>query len=178
MSRALDDVIVLDFGRQFFTALSAAFLADFGARVIRLDALPAQSVEARPGPVRWNHEADLIHRNKESLALDLRSSQGQAVLRDLVAKADVVSQWRSTVFLRDTGLSARGWLLAVMRAVEAVGLPEFTLADVYAHEDALQRLYPANQNVRPKIRQQLQVLRDRGWIEFNGRGTYRLIRSR
>lgn len=95
-----------------------------------------------------------------------------------VAKADVVSQWRSTVFLRDTGLSARGWLLAVMRAVEAVGLPEFTLADVYAHEDALQRLYPANQNVRPKIRQQLQVLRDRGWIEFNGRGTYRLIRSR
>lgn len=95
MSRALDDVIVLDFGRQFFTALSAAFLADFGARVIRLDALPAQSVEARPRPVRWNHEADLIHRNKESLALDLRSSQGQAVLRDLVAKADVVvTDWQ------------------------------------------------------------------------------------
>jgi crotonobetainyl-CoA:carnitine CoA-transferase CaiB-like acyl-CoA transferase len=35
MSRALDDVIVLDLGRQFCTALSAAFLADFGARVIR-----------------------------------------------------------------------------------------------------------------------------------------------
>jgi len=95
-----------------------------------------------------------------------------------VPKADVVSQWRSTMFLREAGQGTRGWLLAVMGAVEAIGLPEFTLADVYAHELALQRLYPANQNVRPKIRQQLQVLRDRGWIEFNGRGTYRLVRPR
>lgn len=51
-------------------------------------------------------------------------------------------------------------------------LPEFTLSDVYAHEAALAALYPGNHNVRPKIRQQLQVLRDRGWLEFNGRGTY------
>ena len=36
------------------------------------------------------------------------------------------------------------------------------------------RLYPANHNVRPKIRQQLQVLRDRGWLEFVGRGRYRV----
>ncbi|WP_420022339.1 hypothetical protein [Brevundimonas subvibrioides] len=34
-------------------------------------------------------------------------------------------------------------------------------------------IYPGNHNVRPKIRQQLQVLRDRGWLAFNGRGTYR-----
>ncbi len=95
MSRALDDVIVLDLGRQFFTALATAFLADFGARVIRLDPLPAMSTDTEPGPAGWNHEADLIHRNKESLALDLRSNQGQAVLRDLVAKADViVTDWQ------------------------------------------------------------------------------------
>ncbi|WP_370627362.1 hypothetical protein [Brevundimonas sp. PAMC22021] len=69
--------------------------------------------------------------------------------------------------------NARGWLLAVMKAVEAVGRPEFTLADVYAHEAALAALYPGNNHVRPKIRQQLQVLRDRGWLAFNGRGVYR-----
>ncbi len=92
MSRALDNVIVLDLGRQFCTALSAAFLADFGARVIRLDLLPAN---AGPRPAGWNHEADLIHRNKESLALDLRSDQGRAVLKDLLAKADVVvTDWQ------------------------------------------------------------------------------------
>ena len=92
MSRALDNVIVLDLGRQFCTALSAAFLADFGARVIRLDLLPAN---AGPRPAGWNHEADLIHRNKESLALDLRSDQGRAVLKDLLAKVDVVvTDWQ------------------------------------------------------------------------------------
>ena len=72
-------------------------------------------------------------------------------------------------------LNARGWLLAVMKAVEAIGRPEFTLDEVYAHEAALAALYPGNSNVRPKIRQQLQVLRDRGWLAFNGRGTYRRV---
>ena len=81
------------------------------------------------------------------------------------------------LILRETKQTARGWLLAVMNAVEAAvslgGRPEFTLDDVYSHEARLAALYPANNNVRPKIRQQLQVLRDRGWLEFNGRGTYR-----
>ena len=54
-----------------------------------------------------------------------------------------------------------------------MGRPEFTLADVYAHEAALAALYPGNNNVRPKIRQQLQVLRDQGWLTFSGRGIYR-----
>lgn len=97
------------------------------------------------------------------------------LIRDGMAtpKADVRSAWSATRFLRDEGLKARGWLLAVMGAVEAVGRPEFTLAEVYAQEARLSALYPGNNNVRPKIRQQLQVLRDRGWLAFNGRGTYR-----
>jgi len=45
------------------------------------------------------------------------------------------------------------------------------LAD--AHEARLAALYSGNHNVRPKIRQQLQVLRDRGWLAFDGRGRYR-----
>ena len=94
-----------------------------------------------------------------------------------VPKGEVLDRWRSTLFLRDAGLNARGWLLAVMKAVEAVGRPEFTLDDVYAHEAALSALYPDNRNVRPKIRQQLQVLRDRGWLEFTARrGSYRRVR--
>lgn len=95
-----------------------------------------------------------------------------------IPKATVLDQWQSTLFLRETRQTARGWLLAVMNVVEAVvnlgARPEFTLADVYAHEARLSSLYPGNSNVRPKIRQQLQILRDRGWLEFNGRGTYRL----
>ena len=35
------------------------------------------------------------------------------------------------------------------------------------------REYPRNQNVRPKLRQQLQILRDLGLVEFLGKGFYR-----
>jgi len=94
--------------------------------------------------------------------------------RRAVPKAQVLDQWRATLFLRDQGATARGWLMDVMGAVEAVGRPEFTLDDVYAHEARLQALYPGNNNVRPKIRQQLQVLRDTGFLLFLGRGRYRL----
>jgi len=61
-----------------------------------------------------------------------------------------------------------------MRCVESLGKPEFTLDEVYAFERHLGDLYPGNQNVKPKIRQQLQYLRDRGFVEFVSRGSYRL----
>jgi len=91
-------------------------------------------------------------------------------------RAAVLAQWRSTLFLRDAGVAARGWLIEVMKCVEAIGRDSFTLADAYAFEARLAALYPGNNNVRPKIRQQLQVLRDRGWLEFLGRGRYRVRR--
>jgi len=94
---------------------------------------------------------------------------GEALPRDAV-----LEQWRATLFLRDARPSARGWLIEVMKAVESLGRESFTLADAYGLEPRLAALYPANHNVRPKIRQQLQVLRDRGWLEFLGRGRYRV----
>jgi len=53
--------------------------------------------------------------------------------------------------------------------------PESTIQDVFAFAAHLQRLHPANRHVRDKIRQQLQVLRDLGLIEFLGRGGYRSL---
>lgn len=86
----------------------------------------------------------------------------------------VLEEWQKTLFLRSKSLEARGWLLDVLKCVESFGRHEFTLDDVYAFEQHLGNLYPGNQNVRPKIRQQLQYLRDRGFIEFVSRGNYRL----
>ena len=82
--------------------------------------------------------------------------------------------WKSTLFLRRTSIEARGWLIEVMKAVDAIGRTEFDLSDVYAFEHQLSAIYPGNNNVRPKIRQQLQVLRDNGYLEFLGGGRYRL----
>lgn len=89
-------------------------------------------------------------------------------------KEAVLAEWRRTLFLRGEPLERRGWLMDVMKCVESLRSPEFTLDQVYAFERQLNELYPGNQNVRPKIRQQLQYLRDRGFIEFVGRGHYKL----
>jgi type II restriction enzyme len=91
-------------------------------------------------------------------------------------ESDVVSDWARTSFLRDASSSQRGWLIDVMLCVEEIGRPEFTLGDVYTFEPKLALIYPENRNVRPKIRQQLQVLRDSGYLIFLGQGRYRLSR--
>lgn len=70
--------------------------------------------------------------------------------------------------------SLRGWTLDVLRAVRRLGKTEFSLQELYEFESELKSLHPQNQNVRPKIRQQLQVLRDAGLIGFVGPGKYRV----
>lgn len=92
----------------------------------------------------------------------------------LQPKEHVLAEWQKTLFLRDESLEARGWLIEVMKCVESIGRKEFTLEDVYAFEAQLGRLYPSNRHVRQKIRQQLQRLRDRGYLDFVSRGYYRL----
>jgi hypothetical protein len=89
-------------------------------------------------------------------------------------KESVLAKWRRTLFLRDEGMEARGWLIEVMKCVEAIGKREFRIEDIYAFEEQLSLLYPDNRFVKPKIRQQLQFLRDRGYIDFVSRGCYRL----
>ncbi len=89
-------------------------------------------------------------------------------------KEIVLAQWKRTLFLRDERADARGWLIEVMKCVEAIGRTEFELQDVYAFESQLSALYPNNRHVRQKIRQQLQVLRDHGFLDFVSRGYYRL----
>jgi len=66
----------------------------------------------------------------------------------------------------------RGWTLDVLTTIRKLGKARFSLQELYAHENYLQHLHPHNQNVRPKIRQQLQVLRDLDLIVFASPGNY------
>lgn len=70
--------------------------------------------------------------------------------------------------------SLRGWTLDVLRAVRGMDKENFSLHEVYEFESQLKALHPKNENVRAKIRQQLQVLRDLGIIRFSGKGNYTL----
>jgi type II restriction enzyme len=90
-------------------------------------------------------------------------------------KADVLVKWQRTLFLRaQRDLEAKGWLVRVMRCIELLGKSRFSLDEVYGFEHELSTAYPDNRHVRAKIRQKLQVLRDNGYLDFVGRGIYRL----
>lgn len=93
---------------------------------------------------------------------------------ELRPKEHVLSQWQRTLFLRNESAAAKGWLVEVMKCVDLIGKKEFDLDDVYAFEQRLKGIYPNNQHVKQKIRQQLQVLRDNGYLDFVSRGHYRL----
>lgn len=78
--------------------------------------------------------------------------------------------------LSTDNIHARGWIMDVLKCVNAINDDEFTLDEMYSFEHALFEKHPENNNIRPKIRQQLQLLRDKGIIEFMGRGRYRKLR--
>lgn len=69
---------------------------------------------------------------------------------------------------------SRSWTLDVLNRVRMIQKDRFSLQDVYAFEHELAVAYPGNRNVRAKIRQQLQVLRDLRLLVFEGHGWYRL----
>ena len=89
----LDGVTVADFSRVLAGPLCTQMLADAGARVIKVEE-PGRGDETR----RWGppFAGDVsayflaLNRNKESIALDLRSERGRDVARALIARADVV----------------------------------------------------------------------------------------
>jgi type II restriction enzyme len=76
--------------------------------------------------------------------------------------------------LANLSAEKRGWTLDVLNAISSLGKREFSLTEAYSFESELSNLHPANRHVRPKIRQQLQILRDLGLVEFLGNGRYRL----
>ncbi|OGD32305.1 restriction endonuclease [Candidatus Azambacteria bacterium RIFCSPHIGHO2_02_FULL_52_12] len=95
--------------------------------------------------------------------------------KQVESKEKVLAEWKKTLFLREEKeASAKGWLLDVMRYVDKIGKKEFRLDDIYAFEKDLSQLHPDNKHIKDKIRQQLQVLRDKGYLDFVERGTYQV----
>jgi type II restriction enzyme len=71
-------------------------------------------------------------------------------------------------------IRSRGWTLDILNVIQKLPNKSFSVTDVYAYEVILARKHPDNNNVRPKIRQQLQILRDMGLISFLGKGSYKV----
>ena len=89
--------------------------------------------------------------------------------------ADVVKKVNISNQLENKNINSRGWLMDVLNCLNLIERNDFVLDEIYAFEKELQIKHPLNNNVKPKIRQQLQFLRDKGFIEFLGNGRYRKI---
>jgi crotonobetainyl-CoA:carnitine CoA-transferase CaiB-like acyl-CoA transferase len=88
-SQALARFTVLDLTRVRAGPTCARQLADWGANVIKIDALLEDSGEQLGGP-RQGSDFQNLHRNKRAMSLNLKKPEGLEVFRRLVEKADVV----------------------------------------------------------------------------------------
>lgn len=95
--------------------------------------------------------------------------------RHIEPKERVIANWQRTLFLREEReISSKSWLVDIMKCVEKLGSKEFTLDEVYTFESSLNKKHPKNKHIKDKIRQQLQVLRDKNYLQFLGNGKYEI----
>jgi len=73
---------------------------------------------------------------------------------------------------RDLTFAQRGWTLDVLKVVHALSKRHFTNQDIYAFSNDLAKRHPQNKHVRDKIRQQLQFLRDKGFLAQTREGVW------
>ena len=89
-STALSHITVIDLTRVRAGPTAVRQLADWGAQVIKVE-MPASMDEGEGiGGPRDDSDFQNVHRNKRGMTLNLKSPEGVAILKDLVARADVV----------------------------------------------------------------------------------------
>jgi crotonobetainyl-CoA:carnitine CoA-transferase CaiB-like acyl-CoA transferase len=106
MAGILEGIRVLDFGRWIAGPYSAHLLADLGADVVRIERPKGEDDRYLMPVTRHGEGAQYLQCNggKRSLALDMGSPEGRAVMRRMIAQADVVVANYSPNGLKHFGL--------------------------------------------------------------------------
>ncbi len=89
-SRALERFTVLDLTRVRSGPTCVRQLADWGAKVIKIEMPPQLEQGEGPGGPRASSDFQNLHRNKRSMTLNLKAPEGLAAFKRMVKKADVV----------------------------------------------------------------------------------------
>jgi type II restriction enzyme len=79
-----------------------------------------------------------------------------------IDKHEVLANYQRIEGLKTNNLNSRGWLLDVLGCIDKLKSDDFTLDQMYSFDKLLKTKHPENNFVRDKIRQQLQLLRDKG----------------
>lgn len=82
---------------------------------------------------------------------------------------------RRIKLVEDKTFEARTWLIDVIFYIEKLRKKTFMLQDLYKFEAELRDKHLNNKHVKDKLRQQLQILRDRGYLKFLGDGNYEIV---
>lgn len=94
----------------------------------------------------------------------------------IVPKDEVRNEWEETIFIKNKNQISRGWIIDILNCIEKIDKNVFSLDEIYSFENQLKLKHPNNNFVKDKIRQQLQILRDKGFIEFKSKGIYKKIK--
>ena len=91
-------------------------------------------------------------------------------------KKIVLENYSHSLKFKTKNINSRGWLMDIIKCVDKITHDIFTLKEMYAFIPELANLHPDNHRVDEKIRQTLQILRNKGIIKFlNNRGLYQKI---
>jgi crotonobetainyl-CoA:carnitine CoA-transferase CaiB-like acyl-CoA transferase len=90
----LDGVRVVELANWISAPFAATLLADFGADVVKIELPgagdPMRTLGALPAEGRSGYWWSALGRNKRSVALDVRTSEGREVLGQLIAGAELL----------------------------------------------------------------------------------------
>ena len=110
----LNGVRILDLSRILAGPWATQLLADFGAEVIKIER-PNYGDETRKWGPPWNSDRDnkrsdaayfyAANRNKQSLTCDISKPEGQAIIKELVSKSDVLVENFKSGTLNKYGLN-------------------------------------------------------------------------
>ena len=111
MSRALEDIRVIDLSHVLAAPTATMFFADLGAEVIHIE--PPRGEDARefgpfvgePGKNSSGYFISL-NRNKKSMVLNLRQDKGKRILEELIRKSDILIENYRPSTMRKLGF---GW---------------------------------------------------------------------
>jgi len=117
MTVALEGIKVVDLSRILAGPWASQMLADFGAEVIKIERpnkgddtrfwgppFIKQATETQPPQAAYFH---CVNRNKQSLALDISSAQGQQIIKQLIRESDVLIENYKVGGLKKYGLDYR-----------------------------------------------------------------------
>lgn len=115
-----------------------------------------------------------------NIVLDFVPPEGRIpIIRsgNIISKTIVRNHFRQVKPLENLTVKMRGWTLDVLTILRSLKEREFTLEQAYSFEKVLSQMHPENQHIKAKIRQQLQILRDIGYLQFVNRGRYRWVKG-